>query len=107
MRAIDEVVRARHQVLPAWTAAVVEGGIVGVMIVAEKEPIRWIDHPVSPCQIEVHALPERYCVRIAGRESELGDHRCGHGHRCGQIAVYVLEGAEEEEFVPDDPSAAV
>ena len=78
-----------------------------MMIVAEKKPIRGIDHPVSPRHVEVHALPKRNGVYIAGWKSELGDHWCGHGHRRGKIAVHVLEGAEEEEFVPDDPSAAI
>jgi len=91
-------------VLP-WTS--LTGLTLRVVVVAEKQPVRWADQPVSPRHVEVDALPKRDGIRIAGGESELGDDRSGDGHRRGQIAVYMLECPEEEQLVSNDPAATI
>src|SRR5215472_1868329 len=88
---VDEIVGPGDEVLPTGRTAVVIRRVVGVVIVPEHESARRANHPVRPSHVEIDALPERDRVRVAGRQSQLGDHRARDRDRRRKIAIHVLE----------------
>ena len=107
MRSVNKAVALRGQVLPSDGGSVVVGRIVGMVHVANRDPVARVHHPIGFGHIEIEILMERDGVGVAGGESELCDYAGGHRHRRWQVSVHMLNGPEEEELVTDDPSAAV